>query len=455
MSPTTKEKAPRASRKPKATQAVAPDTRTGDLLAGANPPFAVEQTAQPAAPQRSLATLPPAQRAVIVLGSDVAEKQLRELMALSADIKEVKDMAGREQAHRMAMNLKNARVAIEKAGKLAREDATAFSKAVIAEEKRLAAITEAEEERVFKLRDEFDAEQARIKAEEERRERERVEGIKAKIAEFRTFADEARGKSSDMARTLGIELAKNPPTEAEFAEFLAEAQAAYNEAGQQLATLHREAKAREDEAARVAAAAEAQRIEAERLAAAQEKLQAERDEQQRANAAVARITALSKTEGAAAQIGAALEEVQAVGSFAEPAGALVQMAKDMAIAALEPRHVAAVEAELNAATQVELAPEPVQAEAAPEPEAAPAAHDYAPIDWDAPLEVGRVNYGTIRPVASDSAKHAPLPESWSAADDAVTDAEIIETVSAHYGWNWVDAVERIRKIDFDQARAAA
>lgn len=49
----------------------------------------------------------------------------------------------------------------------------------------------------------------------------------------------------------------------------------------------------------------------------------------------------------------------------------------------------------------------------------------------------------------------PLPESWTAADDAVTDAEILETVAAHYGWNWVDAVERVRRIDFDKARAEA
>lgn len=50
---------------------------------------------------------------------------------------------------------------------------------------------------------------------------------------------------------------------------------------------------------------------------------------------------------------------------------------------------------------------------------------------------------------------ARLPESWTAADDTVTDDEIIETVSARYGWNWIDTVERLRKIDFDKARESA
>lgn len=49
---------------------------------------------------------------------------------------------------------------------------------------------------------------------------------------------------------------------------------------------------------------------------------------------------------------------------------------------------------------------------------------------------------------------APLPESWSATDEAVTDAEIIETVSAHYGWNYIDTVARLRSIDYYEAERA-
>lgn len=64
----------------------------------------------------NIATMPPTKRAVIVLDSPKAEQQLRELVALSADIVQVIDKDGREQAHRAGMTLKNARVAIEKIG---------------------------------------------------------------------------------------------------------------------------------------------------------------------------------------------------------------------------------------------------------------------------------------------------------------------------------------------------
>jgi hypothetical protein len=60
-----------------------------------------------------------------------------------------------------------ARTAVEKTGKKARVDAIEFSKAVIAEENRLIAITRPEEIRLQDLRNDYDDEQARI-AEEAR-----------------------------------------------------------------------------------------------------------------------------------------------------------------------------------------------------------------------------------------------------------------------------------------------
>ena len=124
------------------------------------------------------------ERAAVALNSIKVTNELRELVASSADIVFVIDSAGREQAHRIGMNLKNARIAIEKAGKAARDDATKFSKGVIAEEARLVAIIEPEESRVFDLRDKWDAQieaekQAKIAA-----ERLRIEGIQARIAVF-------------------------------------------------------------------------------------------------------------------------------------------------------------------------------------------------------------------------------------------------------------------------------
>ena len=73
------------------------------------------------------------ERAAVALGTAEHEKTLIELSKKYADIVEIKNPAGREQTHGAYMMLKNARVSIEKAGKDARDDATKFSKAVIAE----------------------------------------------------------------------------------------------------------------------------------------------------------------------------------------------------------------------------------------------------------------------------------------------------------------------------------
>ena len=127
------------------------------------------------------------QRAAVELGTSEHETKLRELVKSSSDIIAVVDVAGREQAHRIGMNLKGARVAIEKVGKAAREDATAFSKAIIAEEKRLIAIAEPEEERILSLRDGFDAEEKARKDALIAAERARVAVIQKMIANLRDY----------------------------------------------------------------------------------------------------------------------------------------------------------------------------------------------------------------------------------------------------------------------------
>ncbi|MFX8160626.1 hypothetical protein ABTL01_19900, partial [Acinetobacter baumannii] len=72
------------------------------------------------------------------------------------------------------MTLANARIAISKAGKEARDDATKFSKAVIEEEKRLIAIIEPEEDRLRGLRDAWDAEREREKLANAEAEKRRI-----------------------------------------------------------------------------------------------------------------------------------------------------------------------------------------------------------------------------------------------------------------------------------------
>jgi hypothetical protein len=140
-------------------------------------------------------TLP--ERAAVALGAPKYEQEIRELLARSATITEVKNKDGRDQCHGALMTLKGARVAIEKTAKAAREDATAFSKAVIAEEKRLVAIAEPEEARLTGLRDKWDAEREAEKQAKLAAEKARVDGIRARIDEIRNLPASMVGKSSD------------------------------------------------------------------------------------------------------------------------------------------------------------------------------------------------------------------------------------------------------------------
>lgn len=235
-----------------------------------------ENTVPAAFATPNIALLPPAQRAVIVLESTKTEVQLRELVALSADIVEVKDKAGRDQAHRAGITLKNARVGIEKIGKEARADARAFADAVVAEEKRLIAISQPEEARIMGLRDGYDAAEAAKKAELERIERERVQGIQAKIELIRALPHASINDSAaELAATID-DLAQLVPGIADFAEFCPDAAAARDTAVAALKVLHNSAVTREAEAARLGA----ERAELEKLRAEQEekaaKLEADR-----------------------------------------------------------------------------------------------------------------------------------------------------------------------------------
>ena len=120
-------------------------------------------------------------RAQLALNSNKTRADLTELVKKSINIHEIKNTAGRTECHAAAMVLVKARTTIKGVAKAAREDATKFSAAVIAEENALIAITEAEEKRLITLRDEWDAKMAVIKAAEEQAEREQAARIQARI----------------------------------------------------------------------------------------------------------------------------------------------------------------------------------------------------------------------------------------------------------------------------------
>ena len=142
-------------------------------------------------------------RAAVALSSEQTRKDLQALVAKSVNIKEVKNTAGRDECHGAAMALVKARTTITKTGKAAREDAAAFQKAVIAEEKALIAITEGEETRLLGLRDAWDAARAAEKAEAERIELERITRIHLRIADIREAGNLAlQCRTSAMVESL-------------------------------------------------------------------------------------------------------------------------------------------------------------------------------------------------------------------------------------------------------------
>jgi hypothetical protein len=146
----------------------------------------------PDAPTTDLATLPPAERASLVLNSTKTEADLKQLAEGLKAITLVNSPAGRDQAHALAMTARGARTAIEKAGKAARDDATKFSKAVIAEEDRLIKIIQPEEIRVLDLRNAWDAAEAARKEAEAQKERDRIAAHQAVITQIKSYPGLAR-----------------------------------------------------------------------------------------------------------------------------------------------------------------------------------------------------------------------------------------------------------------------
>ena len=223
------------------------------------------------------ATLTVEARAAIALKSSDTELHLIAMAAKNAGIVAILDKPGREQAHGAAMELKRTRVAIENTSKAARDDATKFSKAVIAEEKRLVAIIEPEESRLLALRDDWDAAQAAIKAESDRKERARIMAINERIVGLRSYVNLAlECRTSERIQGLLDKLIATwlaYDYEEDFAEFGDEAQDVYNQTHQRLTALIGQKKDEELERARVKAeqeaAAEVLRKQREELAIAQ------------------------------------------------------------------------------------------------------------------------------------------------------------------------------------------
>lgn len=223
-------------------------------------------------------TLSPETRAVIALNSSKTELDLRALATKHVAIVEIKDRAGREQAHGAAMELMRARTDIEKASKAARDDATKFSKAVIAEEKRLVAIVGQEEKRLKDLRDQWDAAEAAEKAERERIAAEKKLVVDNAMTWIRNHAIQAVGKSAADIKELMSSLETMEVTLETFADRAGEAEQCRLMTLEVLAGLHAAVTKQEEAAAQVEA--ERARLEQER----KERAAAERDAEAKAKA---------------------------------------------------------------------------------------------------------------------------------------------------------------------------
>ncbi|MCE4544621.1 MULTISPECIES: hypothetical protein [unclassified Caballeronia] len=221
------------------------------------------------------------ERAAVALGTAKHEQELLELVKKSESITFIKNAAGRDQCHGALMTLKSARVAIEKVGKAAREDATQFSKAIIAEEKRLIAITQAEEARLQEIRDAWDEAREREKREKAEAEARRVSKIREAIEDFRRAPGSCPGKTAAEFDEHADDLARAPIELDFYMELTGEAEAARDVAVAALRDMANKARQREAEEARV----KAELLELARLRAEQEERDriaaAERAEQER------------------------------------------------------------------------------------------------------------------------------------------------------------------------------
>lgn len=228
------------------------------------------------------------ERAAVALGTTEREKELRALVARSTDIVEVKNVAGRDQCHGAAMALRTARTSIRKVGKDARDDATKFSKAVIAEEDRLVALIEPEETRLLGLRDGWDEAEDAEKAAKVAAEKARVDGIRKLIDEIKTCPAECVGRSAAEIQGAIDTMVAHEITLEEFMELSGEAQMAKVAALAKLGDVLTAQQAHEAEQARIAedrAQLERERAEAaerERIAAAARAEQERKDAEARA-----------------------------------------------------------------------------------------------------------------------------------------------------------------------------
>lgn len=164
------------------------------------------------------------QRAAVALNSDKARAELTAIAETLKSMKDPTNRAGRDDCHSAVMQSVAARGAVAKAGKVAREDAVKYQKAIIAEEGSLIGIVKPNEDRVRALRDAWDEKEKAEKAAKAEAERLRVLEITQRISLFKqATADAARfDVPASVAGEILAEL-QAIEIDSSFAEFFGEA----------------------------------------------------------------------------------------------------------------------------------------------------------------------------------------------------------------------------------------
>lgn len=249
--------------------------------------------------ERAPMALTVAERAVKVFEALPTVDDLQALAKTSATIVTITNADGREQCHSARMALKNMRLEIARTGEEGRDDAVKTSKAIIAWQKSLIALTQPEEERLGAIQEAWDD---RIKAAKEaaiQAEIARVAALQERIAELRgcQILTPASGSALILEHIADLEKIQVDESFEEFRQQAADAKVA---AIVRLNSIHAAAVAYEAEQAKAIAdraelaklraeQADRDRLAKEAQAKADADAQAERD----------RLEALSKAERAA------------------------------------------------------------------------------------------------------------------------------------------------------------
>jgi hypothetical protein len=244
-------------------------------------------------------TLP--QRAAVVLHSAECEERLKKLAVASVSILAITNSDAYKQCQAARMALLKERTGIEKDGKAAREDATAFNKAVLAEERRLIALIQPEESRLAALQETWDAAREREKQAKVNAELKRVADLQERVAELRGNPNLSASSGSALIAEHLKDL-QSIVVDSTFQEYEQQALDAKDAGIKRLQDLHAAAVAFEAEQARVVAereelarlrAEQAERQAAERVRIAEEErlAKAERDRLAAEQAATARAEA--------------------------------------------------------------------------------------------------------------------------------------------------------------------